>query len=194
MKKSSEVARMKRAAVIDIGSNSAKFLVGQRREDGSVEVVREGTAVVRLGEGLHETGRLSADAMERNAEAAASFAEQAGALGAEEIRCVGTMALRSATNSGEFLALVKERCGLDVEIISGEEEARLSYLAVLSALPDTKEDVVIFDGGEGTAREMKRRLGQADLLNPSREPGKVLFLNSLQDEKKLELCEQLLNL
>lgn len=56
------------------------------------------------------------------------------------------------------------------------------------------EDVVIFDGGEGTAREMKRRLGQADLLNPSREPGKVLFLNSLQDEKKLELCEQLLNL
>ena len=78
---------MKRAAVIDIGSNSAKFLVGQRREDGSVEVVREGTAVVRLGEGLHESGRLSADAMERNAEAAASFAEQAGALGAEEIRC-----------------------------------------------------------------------------------------------------------
>ena len=141
---------MKRAAVIDIGSNSAKFLVGQRREDGSVEVVREGTAVVRLGEGLHETGRLSADAMERNAEAAASFAEQAGALGAEEIRCVGTMALRSAANSGEFLALVKERCGLDVEIISGEEEARLSYLAVLSALPDTKEDVVIFDTGGGS--------------------------------------------
>ena len=56
------------------------------------------------------------------------------------------------------------------------------------------DDVVIFDGGEGTAREMKRRLGQADLLNPSKEQGKVLFINSLQDEKKLEHCERLLNL
>lgn len=56
------------------------------------------------------------------------------------------------------------------------------------------EEVVIFDGGEGTAREMKRRLGQADLLNPSKESGKVVFRNSLADEKKLELCEKLLNL
>ena len=55
------------------------------------------------------------------------------------------------------------------------------------------KDVVIFDGGEGTAREMKRRLGEADLLNPVAEPGKVVFLNSLQDEKKLKLCEQLLH-
>ena len=141
---------MKRAAVIDIGSNSIKFLVGERREDGSVKVIAEGNEILRLGEGLHESGRLSADAMERNADAAASFARQARALGAGEIRCVGTMALRSAANSGAFLALVKERCGLDVEIISGEEEARLSYLAVLSALPDAKEDVVIFDTGGGS--------------------------------------------
>ena len=141
---------MKRAAVIDIGSNSIKFLVGERREDGSVKVIAEGNEILRLGEGLHESGRLSADAMERNAEAAASFAQQAGAFGAEEIRCVGTMALRSAANSGAFLTMVKERCGLDVEIISGEEEARLSYLAVLSALPDAKEDVVIFDTGGGS--------------------------------------------
>jgi len=54
--------------------------------------------------------------------------------------------------------------------------------------------VVVFDGGEGTAREMKRRLGEAGLLNPSTESGKVVFQNSLQDEKKLELCQKLLNL
>lgn len=56
------------------------------------------------------------------------------------------------------------------------------------------ENVVIFDGGEGTAREMKRRLGQADLLNPSTESGTVVFQNSLQDENKIRLCERLLNL
>lgn len=54
--------------------------------------------------------------------------------------------------------------------------------------------VVVFDGGEGTAREMKRRLNEADLLNPSVEQGKVVFQNSLQDENKIELCQKLLNL
>lgn len=56
------------------------------------------------------------------------------------------------------------------------------------------KDVAIFDGGEGTAREMKRRLGEADLLSPSTEQGKVIFQNSLEDEKKIKLCEQLLHL
>ena len=56
------------------------------------------------------------------------------------------------------------------------------------------KDVVIFDGGEGTAREMKRRLLEADLLNPSEEKGEVVFQNSLKDEKKINLCEQLLHL
>ena len=56
------------------------------------------------------------------------------------------------------------------------------------------KEVLIFDGGEGTAREMKRRLGVADLLNPSTEAGKVVFQNSLYDEKKLQLCKQLLHL
>ncbi len=55
-------------------------------------------------------------------------------------------------------------------------------------------DVVIFDGGEGTAREMKRRLAEADLLNPSNEAGRVTFWNSLEDEKKIQLCEWLLTL
>jgi glutamate racemase len=55
-------------------------------------------------------------------------------------------------------------------------------------------DVVIFDGGEGTAREMKRRLGEAGLLNPSEKPGRVDFRNSLDDVNKLELCEWLLKL
>ena len=55
-------------------------------------------------------------------------------------------------------------------------------------------DVLVFDGGEGTAREMRRRLAEADLLNPGTEKGKIDFQNSLNDEKKLHLCEFLLNL
>ena len=56
------------------------------------------------------------------------------------------------------------------------------------------KDTVIFDGGEGTAREMKRRLAEKDLLNPSLEKGRVTFLNSLEDGKKIQLCQMLLNL
>jgi len=55
-------------------------------------------------------------------------------------------------------------------------------------------DVMVFDGGEGTAREMRRRLAEADLLNPSEEKGTVDFQNSLEDENKIKLCEWLLNL
>ena len=56
------------------------------------------------------------------------------------------------------------------------------------------EEVVVFDGGEGTARELKRRLTEADLLNPSEEVGKVEFQNSLKDDKKIQLCQQLLQI
>jgi exopolyphosphatase/guanosine-5'-triphosphate,3'-diphosphate pyrophosphatase len=128
---------MDRKAIIDIGSNSIKFFVGELASDGTVATVTDANDIARLGEGLDKTGALSAEAMERNARAVERFAAQAKELGANEVVAVGTMALRRASNSGEFLALVRDACGLEVRILPGEEEARLAYLAVLSALPLT---------------------------------------------------------
>ncbi|MCI9147661.1 MAG: Ppx/GppA family phosphatase [Hungatella sp.] len=141
---------MKRVGIIDIGSNSIKFFVGEKSEDGTIKTIIDKNDIARLGEGLRETGRISDEALERNAQSVAAFAAEAGEQGVEEIVCVGTMALRSASNSGDFSARVRELCGVKVQIIPGEEEARLSYLAILSGMPVPEGELVIFDTGGGS--------------------------------------------
>ena len=141
---------MKRVGIIDIGSNSIKFFVGEKSEDGTIKTIIDKNDIARLGEGLRETGRISDEALERNAQSVAAFAAEAGEQGVEEIVCVGTMALRSASNSGDFAARVRELCGVKVQIIPGEEEARLSYLAILSGMPVPEGELVIFDTGGGS--------------------------------------------
>ncbi|MBR5741349.1 MAG: Ppx/GppA family phosphatase, partial [Firmicutes bacterium] len=106
--------------------------------------------VARLAEGLDRTGRIGRGPMKRNAEAVSRFAEKARELGADEIVCTGTMALRNAANAETFVRRVKKLCGVDVRILPGEEEARLSSLAVLSGLPAADGDFVIFDTGGGS--------------------------------------------
>ena len=141
---------MSRKAIIDIGSNSIKFFVGELGEDGIINTVLDTNDIVRLGEDLNKTGMISPAAMERNVASVANFCAKAKELGADQIVAVGTMALRTASNSGEFVEKVKAACGIDVQIIPGEEEARLSYLAVLSGLPLHGGDLVIFDTGGGS--------------------------------------------
>lgn len=142
---------MKRVAIIDIGTNSIKFFVGERREDGTIQTIVDKNDIAQLGEGLRETGLICPEALERNAQSVAAFAKEALENGAEKIVSVGTMALRTAKNSADFVARVKELCGVEVQIIPGEEEARLSYLAVLSGLPlEEGGELVIFDTGGGS--------------------------------------------
>ncbi|MBR5231383.1 MAG: Ppx/GppA family phosphatase [Clostridia bacterium] len=142
---------MKRVAIIDIGTNSIKFFVGEHQEDGTIKTVLDKNDIAQLGEGLRETGLINPEALERNAQSVAAFAKEALENGAEKIVSVGTMALRTAKNSADFVARVKELCGVEVQIIPGEEEARLSYLAVLSGLPlEEGGELVIFDTGGGS--------------------------------------------
>lgn len=142
---------MSRKAIIDIGSNSIKFFVGELAADRTIKTVLDINDIARLGEGLDSTGAISPEAMERNVASVAAFAKQAKELGADRIVSVGTMALRKASNSAEFVKKVKKTCGIEVQIIPGEEEARLSYLAILSGLPLEKDaDLVVFDTGGGS--------------------------------------------
>lgn len=141
---------MSRKAIIDIGSNSIKFFVGELAADKTITTVLDTNDIARLGEGLDKTGEISPEAMERNVSAVAAFAAKAQELGADQVVAVGTMALRKASNSAEFVAKVKEACGVEVQIIPGEEEARLSYLAILSGLPLQDGELVVFDTGGGS--------------------------------------------
>jgi len=136
-------------AVIDIGTNSVKMYVATV-EDGRSDVLGDFTEVTRLGEELHDTGRLGEESIKRTADTVVAFRAKAVEMGAGKIVAVGTMALRSAENSETFTDAVRERCGLEIEVVSGEEEARLSYLAVLSGLGTGEGRVIVFDTGGGS--------------------------------------------
>ena len=141
-----------RYAVIDVGTNSVKFHVGERSADGTWTTVVDRAEVTRLGEGLDESGELQEQPMDRTVEAIAGMAEEARRDGVEEIAAVGTAGLRIASNSRAFLDAVRERTGIEVEVISGEEESRLAYVAARSVLGAARGAVVVFDTGGGSSQ------------------------------------------
>jgi exopolyphosphatase/guanosine-5'-triphosphate,3'-diphosphate pyrophosphatase len=141
-----------RRAVIDVGTNSVKFHVGELRADGIWTTVVDRAEVTRLGEGIGETGSIASATMERTAAAIAGMAAEAARLGAAGVTAVGTMGLRTAANSHAFLDLVKKRCGVAIEVISASEECRLAYLAVRSASRLPAGALVIFDTGGGSSQ------------------------------------------
>ena len=125
---------MAKYAVIDVGTNSIKFHIAEKDAQGKWSVVLDDSNISRLGEGLQATGNISPEAMERNVEAVSEMAQNAREQGVSDIIAVGTMCLRTAQNTQEFVTRVKDACDLMVEIIPGEEEARLAYLAVKSGI------------------------------------------------------------
>jgi exopolyphosphatase/guanosine-5'-triphosphate,3'-diphosphate pyrophosphatase len=141
-----------RYATIDIGTNSIKFHIAERLNNGTWRKVIDRAEVVRLGEGLRETGMLNDQAMARAALAIATMAEEARRYGVAALAAVATMGMRNAHNAGQFIAAVQARCGVSIEVISGEEEARLAYLAVQAGLglPDVR--LVVFDSGGGSTQ------------------------------------------
>ena len=133
-------------AVIDVVTNSVKFLAAAWR-GGSLSVLADEPKITRLGEGQGSRGAFGAAAMERTASAVEGFVRRALAYGTEEIVAVGTQAMRTASNAGEFKRMVKERCGLNIRVISGDEEAALSFRAASR----TSSEAVVFDVGGGSS-------------------------------------------
>ena len=141
-----------RYATIDIGTNSIKFHIGERLSDGTWRKVIDRAEVVRLGEGLKETGVFNEQAMARAANAIANMAEEAQRNGVVALAAVATMGMRNARNAGQFIASIQARCGVSIEVISGEEEARLAYLAVQAGLGLPEVPLVVFDSGGGSTQ------------------------------------------
>ncbi|MBQ6001712.1 MAG: hypothetical protein IJL18_02540 [Synergistaceae bacterium] len=147
-------------AVIDVGSNSIKMRVADVSK-GRVRVIRDETEVVKLGRGMSSTGLLSEERMKLSCSTVSRMARKARHLGAE-IFIAGTMALRTAQNSSTFVGMVKSETGLDVHILSGNEEAKYSWLGASEGFRITG-DAVMFDTGggstefvAGSGREVKR--------------------------------------
>jgi exopolyphosphatase/guanosine-5'-triphosphate,3'-diphosphate pyrophosphatase len=141
-----------RYAAIDVGTNSVKLHVGERLDDGEWRTVVDRSEMTRLGEGLAVTGRLGEEPIRRTVAAIAELADDARRNGAEEIAAVGTAGLRQAVNTADFLAAAREQAGVEVEVISGEEEARLSVLAATDALHLGGGTLAVFETGGGSSQ------------------------------------------
>lgn len=132
-------------AVIDIGSNSVLLLVGERGPDGRVVVQRDEARITRLGQGAAKSGRLAPEAIERTLAALKEYRALAQHAGAE-IVAVATEGLRLASDPEPFLRPARDVLGCDVRMISGDEEAELSYRSVATEEPANPLRVIDIGG------------------------------------------------
>lgn len=139
---------MLRVAAIDIGTNSTRLLVAEYTGD-RLNRIETGLVTTRLGKGM-ASGKLQAETMLNTAGAVGMFYRKAMDLGAEAVVAAATSAVRDASNKADFLELVKERTGLAVKVLSGEEEAALSYRGVISGLPFEHGSTLVIDIGGGS--------------------------------------------
>ena len=138
-----------RVAVVDIGTNSTRVLVADVDDNRLTELDRR-TTVTRLGEGLEATGRLSDDAIGRVSDALAEYRSAIDRLGADREVAVATSAMRDASNGPAFRDEIERRFGLDARTISGDEEARLTFLGATAGRPAGAGTLVIDIGGGST--------------------------------------------
>jgi exopolyphosphatase/guanosine-5'-triphosphate,3'-diphosphate pyrophosphatase len=138
-----------RVAVVDIGTNSTRLLVAEV-EDRRVTELERRTTVTRLGEGLEATGRLSKAAVARVSDALADYSEAIDRLGADRVVAVATSAMRDAENGPEFRDEILRRFGIEARTISGDEEARLTFLGATAGRDPGAETLVIDIGGGST--------------------------------------------
>ena len=137
-------------AAIDIGTNSMHLVVAKLGEHGGFEMLTSEKEMVRLGQGGGEMKQLAPDAIERGIKALSRMAKVAASFGDVELVAVATSAVREATNKGEFIDRARDEVGIEVEVISGFEEARLIHLGVLQALPVFDKRLLVIDIGGGS--------------------------------------------
>ena len=167
---------MKKISVIDVGSNSVRLAM---MADG--KTLYKKLATTRLGEGLSVTGKISAQAGERTANAVADLKNYALSQGAQKVYVFATAAVRSAVNRQEFLNLVRRVCGVEVDVLSGQDEARIG---ISGALKD--RDGGIIDVG-GASTEVTVQTGGKCVYSVSADVGAVrLFDVAGRDKIKLE--------
>lgn len=151
----------KRVAVIDIGTNSTRLLVADVNGQEIDEAERIST-VTRLGRGVDHSGNLSAEAIEDVCEVVGTYLTRIEALGAEATSVIATSAVRDASNGGAFVAELRERFGLDTEILSGEREAELTYEGAISG-GGRDETILVCDIGGGSTEIVVGTAGEIAL-------------------------------
>jgi exopolyphosphatase/guanosine-5'-triphosphate,3'-diphosphate pyrophosphatase len=138
-----------RVAAIDCGTNSVRLLIADVAGATLTDVARR-MEIVRLGEGVDRTGRLSPAAIDRTRHALLGYAAEIAGLGVTAVRMVATSATRDASNAADFRAMVRGVLAVEPEVISGDEEARLSFTGAVRGLAAEPPYLVVDIGGGST--------------------------------------------
>ena len=146
-------------AALDLGTNNCRLLIaspqyGEAVTSPSIRVFDSFSRVVRLGEGVSATGKLSDEAIERTMAALTACQKKLNKYNITSGRFVATEACRRAENSAAFINMVREQTGIEIDIITTEEEARLAFLGCSSLLANTSQKAVVFDIGGGSTELM----------------------------------------
>jgi exopolyphosphatase/guanosine-5'-triphosphate,3'-diphosphate pyrophosphatase len=139
---------MTRVAAIDCGTNSVRLLIADVEGEKLTDVSRR-MQIVRLGEGVDRTGRISDAALVRTRTALSAYAEEIADHGVTRVRMCATSASRDASNADDFRAMVRGVIGVDPEVISGRQEAHLSFLGAVNGLT-AEPPYLVFDLGGGS--------------------------------------------
>lgn len=178
-----------RCAVIDIGTNTVKLLVADVFDRQVVPVVGK-DRTTRLGEGVDDRKRLLPAAMARTVRAIQDFLGEARGLGATDCVAVATSAARDAANRDEFLGQVRQVCGLEVELISGEREAELIFRGVSSDPEWSGARILVVDVGGGSAEFIQGKDGKMEIFR-SLPLGALRLTEKFGEGRFAELCEYL---
>jgi exopolyphosphatase / guanosine-5'-triphosphate,3'-diphosphate pyrophosphatase len=154
-----------RVAAIDVGTNSTRLLVAEARQGGYRSIDRR-MVITRLGEGVDRRRMLSPEPLARTLATIADYAATCGELGVEQLRVTGTSAVRDARNRGEFFEGVRRLTGKEPEMLSGETEARATFLGAVSDLGEPGQFLVIDIGG-----------GSTELIVGSDQPERIVSLD-----------------
>ena len=137
-------------AAIDCGTNSFHLIVARVTIDGSIEIVERAKEMVRIGDSAFRGGLIAPEAFDRGVTALKAFKSIAERHGCEGIIAVATSAVREAQNGADFLRELQDSTGLEVEVIGGDQEARLIYLGVRSSLDFAGRKALLCDIGGGS--------------------------------------------
>lgn len=141
-------------AAIDAGSNAIRLLAAEFDDTTHYRVIAQERLPVRLGHNVFLSGALAEDAMDRAIDGFAAFRRQMVGLGVARYRAVATSAVRESTNGEAFIERVRRETGLDVEVITGSEEARLAFRAVQGRMPLGSQKWALMDIGGGSVEVM----------------------------------------
>ena len=140
-----------RIAIIDIGTNTINLLVADTAPRGTYNMIYSSKVTARLGKGGINEGFMTEEAMQRGIDAIKTHMDTLASISnVDKIVAIGTSALRNASNSNVFLDKLKDKFGIDVRIISGDDEARMIYDGVKQVMPIGRERILILDIGGGS--------------------------------------------